>query len=372
MIGDTGLFHDYPRNQIKDQILISYSIPDARTKTVVRYFTILNGIDDLEHLLEQIPKVKQHLFEVILGENPQKPHFDIDCKSTPEVGRKIYFKLIQVLMSLGIEQNEIRLYDSSSSIKQSYHIVIPTRHCENAQEAKLLWKYCVSQMGELGIYVDHAVYSSLQNFRLKGSCKPVVLVSKELSVNWPFNEGSTLLDSLVSVLNPGSRPLPRLPIQESKPREILTDDVELTQEHIETTMRLFISAAESKNEEPHAELKRVDGPLLIMKRISSSPCWCSCQPRESETVRIHEAENPFILVHVDHTSGHAYAYYFCRRDDTKKQLGRFVFNNPKTFVQETKVVKITEEDKKIQKVKALLTPGQTSDQNQMKRLVKKY
>ena len=124
-------------------------------------------------------------YEIIFGELPQKPHFDIDLEisefeslypqhNVHQVAENIkdlvILKSMEIIANIDIE-HDILIYDSHSSSKYSYHIVINNKCHSNHKEAKAFYDAVINKIsaetnGNYLKFIDGSVYSPRQQFRL--------------------------------------------------------------------------------------------------------------------------------------------------------------------------------------------------------------
>ena len=171
----------------------------ARTKKgkLHRYFTLFDSYLDFYIYMLKFPIEDRNFFEVILGNLPQKPHFDIDISKEDVdenddiklIGNVLYQAVIQcsieLLEELSIKVNietDILLYFSHGIEKRSYHIIINNRCHDGNDEAKAFYNTVVDKVRQMPSiknteylkyvkFIDPAVYSVKQQFRIMGCQK---------------------------------------------------------------------------------------------------------------------------------------------------------------------------------------------------------
>lgn len=130
-------------------------------------------------------------YEVILGELPQKPHFDLDIAQDkflelyPDLDWKVEsWRIVQNLLraiqtELPVDIcKDVLIYDSNSETKVSYHVII-NNHCHtDNKEAEAFYRAVMGHFNAFtsDIYkdtkfIDPCVYKSVQQFRMIGSQK---------------------------------------------------------------------------------------------------------------------------------------------------------------------------------------------------------
>lgn len=129
----------------------------------------------------------QHFYEIIQGDRAQKTHFDIDinCNDIPknytlENFSKFILNNLLITISNILKRNNITLdwekdfliYQSHSEEKHSYHVILKHYCHNNHKEALFFYNIVINEMGEFySKFIDRAVYSKLQAFRLVNSSK---------------------------------------------------------------------------------------------------------------------------------------------------------------------------------------------------------
>lgn len=169
----------------KDQL---YRTEDNKLRHLFAYF---DSYTEFYQYADQIPKQDHHFFEVIFGNIPQKPHFDIDIgnddinvgEDIDQIAKILYQAVIQgcieVLAEVNIKLNlkrDVLLYNSHGTAKRSFHLVITNWLHGDNKEAKAFYervkaKVSILTNGKYLKFIDGAVYGSGQQFRLLGSQK---------------------------------------------------------------------------------------------------------------------------------------------------------------------------------------------------------
>lgn len=341
----TFLFKDHKLNQLGGKIIVAQKLKYYR-------YTICESFTDLNRLIERIPKNDRTLFEVILGEYPQKPHFDIDIdqeKVDKMIEENLFPDKIKESISLeklsnivvstllnNIERafneknvtlihDNIKIFTSSSKLKgkESYHVVLMGYCHPNNLEAKAFYDEVTSDM-DLWIksFIDPKVYSPRQQFRILGNTKyqknrfKRQLVSFDwnriipnsegksevISLNytpfWIFSEKEIkkqklylLLESLVCQTT-GCNYLPSWYVP--RPTYVHEGD-ELTDKEVDLVMKKL------KDLKLYFKKREVSGNMILLKRMRKSFCPI-CK-------RDHEHENPYVIV----VEGSI--YWNCRRNE---------------------------------------------------------
>ena len=198
-----SLMDDYPLNTIAQHMVICFT-PDRipgqnkpfrnREGKQIRIYAFFDSYLEFHKYREKFDQKDRAFYEVIFGELPQKPHFDIDIdleeclKSYPnenidEIGeilkQAVITGCIEVLnenmISVDLERDML-VYSSHGTNKRSYHIVINNKCHDGNKEAKAFYDVVVEKVklitnNKYSEFIDHGVYSPRQQFRLLGCQK---------------------------------------------------------------------------------------------------------------------------------------------------------------------------------------------------------
>lgn len=310
---------------------------DVRGKRIFGAFT--SSVDFYLHyrLLDR----KEH-HEVIMGEKPQKPRFDIDLKiekvpsgwEMNELGNKVRDAVIvacaHVLVGYGVLDHvnhildTLSLYTSSSSTKYSLHIILHKYQHYNNREAREFFRLVVNQSVIDGVYnlgeavrmaiLDPGIYKSSQNFRMLGSGKRVepptptpMIIRPKMYLNHINIGGITHRFPVPNENDP-------VDVMRLFRKSAITDVVGCThipivlpvKPPIELRLDLpdgyqdTVTECVAQVEGGAFSIKRVHGSLFELKRDRPSKC-CLCR-------RIHEAISPYVTI-----SRYGEIVFHCRR-----------------------------------------------------------
>lgn len=305
-------------------ILICWTPPNER-----RFFTKLEGPVQLSELYHELPDESKSLYEIILGNMPQKIKFDLDishdklCEVSPDKIRQYvvngivkYFTDILKKSVRGYEN--ILVYTSHGETKNSYHIILNGFYTTNNVQSKEYCKKICEKIFEdnpsLEQFIDLKVYSSTQQFRILGCKKQKtdrVKIFQENEIykypEIPHNEQHKfymqLCQSLVTNIT-GCVELETLEITEASParkhRQIFEDISEETSEGYLQKLREWY---EKNNFVYPYQTYKIIGDMICLKRRVPSMCPV-CH-------RVHENEGAFLLAKGN-------GIFFCRRDETRK------------------------------------------------------
>lgn len=348
------LTDEHPQETLEHKVVVGFEFlrDDGRTS---RKFAAFDSYIELYKYQNVIEKEKKNFYEIIFGEFPQKPHFDIDIKETDiekcvdidELAESVKDNLIECVIdvceSVGVKlniSNDILLYQSHTNHthdtqKRSFHLVVHHYcHADNRQALGFYEKVTERMNKEYAIYVDHSVYSSKQNFRLcehqklySGRPKilknPMIYHGKsidhvfDIDFNYEYKidpekakellKLETLKESLVS-WTADCEYLPSFQSEEERRKKNSYDEMgDLSPETINEAELLI-----SRGNFPFV-VRDVKGSIISLKRLKPSFCKI-CE-------RVHEHENPYLLVIDDNV------YFYCRRNTDKNlPLGKININ----------------------------------------------
>ena len=164
-----------------------------------RYFTMFNTyIDFGKYMYKKVSESHRCFYEVIMGESIQKPYFDLDVKIGPFSTDKmltvndsdqLVSQLIQSILTQVpmITIDDIINCSSHSSQKRSHHIIVNNWCVLNHKENRAFCDKVIEKIDpRLSIFIDSAVYKSVQQLRILGchkfgSDRVKVLVTKSVT-----------------------------------------------------------------------------------------------------------------------------------------------------------------------------------------------
>jgi hypothetical protein len=191
-------------NEIIKKFVICIAIPNAKDKNKPnRRFAAFDSVLDFLHYIKDVPRERWVFFEYIMGDQTQKPYFDIDVDveklvdlgiiTIPEnldhcqyqldlftnqlisslVGR-IFTVFHQRNCPLDITKN-ILLFNSNSTTKRSYHLIVNGYAVSNCEENYNLAQEILEGFPDYVLkkkLIDPSMWASKQQFRLFQSQKP--------------------------------------------------------------------------------------------------------------------------------------------------------------------------------------------------------
>lgn len=297
---------------------IKATVQEARLKgnIVVRQYGGFGSWFDFYRYQNEISPEKRNYFESVLGELPQKPHFDIDLDRKKhrftfrpeELIDALVYSIVQTMGLLGVAlrlDQDILLFSSHGPDKFSFHLIIDNWYHRNNLEAKEFHRRVLTSVPAQFLqesYIDPAVYSSFQQFRIIGNRKAGTTRTKQFLKEWSYNKNlivnslddhkQIFLHSLIGY-TPYCSPLPLL--ESNAP--------------IDNYQELPDDYAKFIDQIPNEQYsyKKVKGNMVILERIRSG--YCQICERE------HEHENAYIVANKGEV------LFYCRRNKKAHRLG---------------------------------------------------
>jgi hypothetical protein len=328
--GGKSLMDDHTQDEINKSLIICYSagtLPNGsksfnKKGNPRKLYSLFDDYIDLYKYMEQFLPHQRCFFEMIPGEKPQKPKFDVDAKGKDEkeVDGLIDCLLTSIVASLKemgrdvVPSRDIAIYTSHGKTTRSYHIVVYGYYCDNVWESFAFYQKVVTKISHpLVECVDRAVYSSRQQFRVLGSEKYDSGRTKTLVDTFSIDgdvythhipKGQPphlhhLRTSLIQFISDSER-LPSLKIETKVRRE----RKEICEDDLDRMINLFFDNFEDAD----AFAVRCTLPTsVVLDRIRPSHCpTCS---------KIHETENPFLFLE------DSVVYFSCRRTFERTYVG---------------------------------------------------
>jgi hypothetical protein len=306
-------------------------------------------------------------YEICLGNNRQKPRFDIDVDIKSYMDYKehhpkfeindikdVVIKSVRDILKrdnieLDFEKDVLIFNSHGSEIKKwSFHIVIDNYCHSNNKEAKGFYDLVMIEVKKIfpdipDGWIDASVYKSCQQFRIVESQKYNKRIPKVFMYQWsyreidenkksekryiqhkfselPDNENHMKLLILQSSLLTVTDSCKILPSSYDKTtKNTLIIDKDIDEDTIEYSMSLLSKHIGLNIDDKlfPFEIREVKNSLIILYR--KRPSYCKiCN-------RVHDSENPYITI------GIYKIYYCCRRSDTKYCLGYTDLSNDKLY-----------------------------------------
>lgn len=322
----------------------------------IRLFARFSDYIDFYDYYCKVPPEERSFYEIIPGDCCQKPHFDIDLED-PSIDWKILISDLicsseEVLSEVGIKLNvskDVLLYSScgksGDKYKYSFHVVYDNMFSINSSQCGNFYRKIMEKIPQYSNIIDHAVYSSMQQFRIFG-CKKIgtdrtkifvrdipykgCLVSHEDSgeedIFFPlgdevrsdnvqeqrYKDLSMLSKSLVSFTETCSNIIPSFCSESYSDYD--DDELDFDPQDI---LDLF-----SEEFDMVFVIKSVKGNVIVLQRLVPSYCP-TCE-------KVHDGENPYIRVTKSR------ALFNCRRDAEYRYLS-VDLQNKGNFYKETRV-----------------------------------
>jgi hypothetical protein len=342
-------------NFLDEKLVISMMKPNPHTDKPYRLFTNFNNYIDFFEYSSKLPDSQRTFFEFVDKGRYQKMRFDIEIENKDltkdielfnDVRSNTIKSLIEVLEELDAKidlSRDVLVFVSHCSefTKFSGHIVLDNYCCLNNLDAKELYNRTVSRMDEnLSQYVDKAVYSSGQQFRIVGSQKLGSGRPKRFERRWDyfdktidyvFGEDYTNMKKidlmiLYSSLLTTTSHCKIISGIEAHPEEIyfkhhVKDNI--SEDLLHKSMVILAEHFGVKLSELPFKALKVVGGLICLKRLSPTKCEV-CD-------RVHHAENPFMLVEERELIGTKQFYrvrFYCRRTAEGIILNEIVEDDP--------------------------------------------
>ena len=327
--------------------LMEYSSPEPKTlvvcqqlkvgNDVVRHFAKFNNyIDFARYNLLDVKLSHRCFYEVIFGEMPQKPYFDLDiklecpevksqdlCLSEEESGQLCKQVVEGILKVIPVNPSDIMIFTSHSKEKHSYHIVVDNWCFPDYRENKAFSLEVIQLVSpKFRPFIDSSMYKSLQQFRILGSHKweseRIKILDSSSLWKPPIQAENSdhlfilqLSGSLVSNVSYCSL-LPSFSHLVPQKPTFVFDATDLTPNEVEKCLNFCAKCGNFKHfSDPGFpyRFQETKGHLILLKRISRSFCRV-CN-------RIHESENPFLTI----SGVNRDVFFNCRRGNSKFQIG---------------------------------------------------
>lgn len=365
-----ALMDDYQINDLLNHLVICYTpslwpnsdrpfiTPDGKHMRIYAYFD--SYLEFIEYM-DKFEKSDRAFYEIIFGEFPQKPHFDIDISMkdfasqypgedihpTGEYIREcVLSACVTVLTELGIKINlesDILLYSSHGSDKISYHLILNNWCHDGNKEAEAFYKAVIKKIsiltrGKYLKFIDDGVYSPRQQFRIVGcqkqnSNRPKIFYetfsycgaqyTHKYTEAVPSMEAKRLVivyESLASFVS-GCSFIPSLVPEKPVNSFGLTEQSDLDVPSVNMCLNMLkqqMDAYISKFQQERGlrklptcpfSIKEIQGHLILLKR--AAPSYCPICQKSTP----HENEHPYMFI----INGRV--WWDCRRSsDTAKKF----------------------------------------------------
>lgn len=181
LLGERGLFASHPQATLRTRLVVCWTAEKA-TGDPERRYGVFASVPVFHAFYSRLPEEARTGYEVVLGEFPQKPHFDIDNEDASVPGDLVLQALVDALMRVSGQHGlaldparDLAVYTSHGAGKQSYHLVVTTWAHKDHKQAKVfadaVFAECAPELRDRVGLLDRKVYNPLQQWRLLGSTK---------------------------------------------------------------------------------------------------------------------------------------------------------------------------------------------------------
>jgi hypothetical protein len=196
LLGDRGLFASHPQDRLRHQLVVCWTA--AKGADMERRYGVFETVPAFFRFYQALPEEARTGYEVVLGEFPQKPHFDIDNEDPSVPGDLVLQALVDAVLRVAGQQGvdlvvaeDILVYTSHGAGKQSYHVVLPRWCHKDHRQAKAfasaVFEECPPELRNNPHLLDRKVYNPLQQWRLLGSTKVGKGRHKREAVTWLYH-----------------------------------------------------------------------------------------------------------------------------------------------------------------------------------------
>ncbi len=161
-------------------------------KNIVKAYTNFDNLTEIRKFINKCSQNKRNLYEYRKIKQPFKPFFDLDFEIKEKKECEIPINLIEnfteclklsflILFDIKLLDKDIFIYESCTSIKLSYHIVLPFYYMDDIDIMKKLRNYVDMRLRNKYKYdyffnlpntcVDNSIYNKSGQFRLLHCCK---------------------------------------------------------------------------------------------------------------------------------------------------------------------------------------------------------
>lgn len=327
---EKALMEDYNLTDVSTSLVVCYT-PDENT----RLFSIFPSYVEFYTYIQKFDLDQRCFYEIIFGELPRKPYFDIDIsdrENLNEIAETLREAVIKGCIDICADspfpiniEKDILIYSSHGKTKRSFHLIINNKYHDGNKASQAFYR---AVMERVKIYteekylecVDKGVYSPTQQFRIAGNQKygsgRVKVFYERFSFdgkvyNHIYDEDVTnpnvkklviLRESLISFAS-GCSYLPSL-IKYDTPARIYQDTEDMNFSTAQACLKML---REKMNPCPFT-ITEIRGSLILLKRHAPSRCPICIHSS------LHENENPYMLVN----SGGV--YWDCRRSIAGKRF----------------------------------------------------
>jgi hypothetical protein len=172
------------KHKEEDNIVVCWELKN-------RKYSIFKNFLELRSFIISKPAIERCFFEILFQKDNRKIYFDIESEEKEYLNDDFKNELIskikatvkeEILSSLGDlsgtqgtpkkREPLFLVYNSSTEKKLSFHVIVKNYHFKNNTESKNFYDKIVERIDEkYRFFLDPAVYSTLQQFRIVGCSK---------------------------------------------------------------------------------------------------------------------------------------------------------------------------------------------------------
>lgn len=329
-----GLFSFHREETLEGKLIVQFEAPETYSHAK-RLYSLFQNISEYLSYVDCFPPTERCFYETILGRFRQKAHFDIDFEGTEESNVRTRANALLVALcnavssllyehGITMKKENFVIYTShgkkGDKYKCSFHLLIDGYYHNNNIEACSFYEELMQRMYNVPDRenIDHAVYGSIQQFRILGSQKYLSYRPKVpyggMKEEGYFERIKTYRRSIVGDCG-DCLPLPSF----VKAKAYTYDqDTHLSEEECNAVEALVLSHNYTRE---CTSIREIRGGLVILQREYGSTCPV-CR-------RVHEGENPYLIVT---RSGEV--LFSCRRSEDKCSMGSIVRTTASAAVNE--------------------------------------
>ena len=305
---------------------------------------------------------KRCFYETILPHHTRKIYFDVDADIDIDGPELITILKEAIISKLG-KDITILVFTSHTASKLSYHIVVPNYALKDEKALLNFYQQILPLIPEkYQPYMDSSVYKNTQQFRMLGSHKyekdNLKIISSKLSYNFKIpkryvNQQARLnyifYISLITYTTDCTI-LREYDVKENKRKSQIVGTA--SEGDIDDVLDLFYTDKNfSYDDFTFLSVLENNGNLIVTMR-RQNPSYCpACK-------RIHENENPFLLVKGIERK----VIYYCRRNNQDKyllgELGQY--HLPEVSISDVPLIEKLTETEKNDQVEQLASKKQKS------------
>ena len=297
------------------------------SETDTRQFTSFRTCFEFYEYAKDVGFENNCFYEVIRGNYPQKPYFDIDISLADDdsneknpmtrnekiaIGNRLVLCIVNGIKKIHpqILSEHIFIFNSHGEKKRSYHIVVDHWCFPTYKQNKAFYTEVITHVPKAWQrFCDPCIYKSLQQFRTffshKWNTDRIKMLDPLCSWKLPSSSLSpdqqnmiTFISSLVS----NTDYCTFLPYT-------ICDEIEnFSQDISDVDIKAVKDVIASMDDAKSFTVGKISGSVISLNRLTASFC--------SVCNRVHENENPFVFVNMNND-----IFFNCRRGEGSKRIG---------------------------------------------------